>query len=113
MVLLEKATGGILLIDEISEIPLETQSKILRVLIDQKFKRINGNHDINVDVRIICSSSKDIKKEIENGNFREDLYHRLNVFEINIEPLKKRISDIPYLVEYFSKKFSTNYNLKN
>ena len=109
---LEKASGGILLIDEISEIPLETQSKILRVLIDQKFKRINGNHDVNVNVRIICSSSKDIKIEIENGNFREDLYHRLNVFEINIEPLKKRVSDIPHLVEYFSKKFSTNYNLK-
>ena len=69
---LEKATGGILLIDEVSEIPLETQSKILRVLIDQKFKRINGNHDINVDVRIICSSSKDIKYEIKTGNFRED-----------------------------------------
>ena len=109
---LEKATGGILLIDEISEIPLGTQSKILRILIDQKFKRINGNHDINVDVRIICSSSKDIKKEIEIGNFREDLYHRLNVFDINIDPLKKRVSDIPLLVEYFSKKISTNYNLK-
>jgi len=109
---LEKATTGILLIDEISEIPLETQSKILRVLIDQKFKRINGNHDINVDVRIICSSSKMIKKEIELGNFREDLYHRLNVFEINIEPLKKRITDIPLLVEYFSKKISSNYNVK-
>ena len=109
---LEKATSGILLIDEISEIPLETQSKILRILIDQKFKRINGNHDINVDVRIICSSSKDIKKEIEYGNFREDLYHRLNVFEINIEPLKKRISDIPHLIKYFSSKFSSNYNLK-
>ncbi len=109
---LEKATKGILLIDEISEIPLETQSKILRVLTDQKFKRINGNHDINVNVRIICSSSKDIKREIENGNFREDLYHRLNVFEINIEPLKDRISDIPYLIEYFSKKFASNYNLK-
>ncbi len=109
---LEKATRGILLIDEISEIPLETQSKILRILIDQKFKRINGSHDINVDVRIICSSSKDIKKEIEIGNFREDLYHRLNVFDINIDPLKKRVSDIPLLVEYFSKKISTNYNLK-
>jgi two-component system nitrogen regulation response regulator NtrX len=109
---LEKATGGILLIDEISEIPLATQSKILRVLIDQKFKRINGDHDINVDVRIICSSSKDIKGEIEQGNFREDLYHRLNVFEINIDPLKNRVSDIPLLVEYFSKKISSNYNLK-
>jgi two-component system nitrogen regulation response regulator NtrX len=82
---LEKATGGILLIDEISEIPLETQSKILRVLIDQKFKRINGDHDIKVNVRIICSTSKDIKKEVDLGNFREDLYHRLNVFEINID----------------------------
>jgi two-component system nitrogen regulation response regulator NtrX len=109
---LEKASSGILLIDEISEIPLETQSKILRVLIDQKFKRINGTHNINVDVRIICTSSKVIKREIENGIFREDLYHRLNVFEINIEPLNKRISDIPYLVKYFSKIFSTNYNLK-
>ena len=109
---LEKASGGILLIDEISEIPFETQSKILRVLIDQKFKRINGNHDINVDVRIICSSSKNIKNEIEIGNFREDLYHRLNVFEINVEPLKKRISDIPHLVEYFAKKIAINYNLK-
>ena len=108
----EKATNGILLIDEVSEIPLETQSKILRVLTDQKFKRINGAHYINVDVRIICSSSKDIKKEIELGNFREDLYHRLNVFEINIEPLKNRISDIPLLVNYFSEKFSKNYNLK-
>jgi two-component system nitrogen regulation response regulator NtrX len=109
---LEKATAGILLIDEISEIPLETQSKILRVLIDQKFKRINGSHDVVVDVRIICSSSKNIKKEIENGNFREDLYHRLNVFEINIEPLKNKVSDIPLLVKYFSEKVSTNYNLK-
>jgi len=109
---LEKATSGILLIDEVSEIPLDTQSKILRVLIDQKFKRINGNHDIKVDVRIICSSSKDIKNEIETGNFREDLYHRLNVFEININPLKNRISDIPLLIEYFSKKISSAYNLK-
>ena len=109
---LEKSSGGILLIDEISEIPLNTQSKILRVLIDQKFKRINGNHDINVDIRIICSSSKDIKKEIQNGDFREDLYHRLNVFEINIEPLKNRVSDIALLVDYFSEKISTNYNLQ-
>jgi two-component system nitrogen regulation response regulator NtrX len=109
---LEKATGGILLIDEISEIQLETQSKILRVLIDQKFKRIDGNHDIKVDVRIICSTTKDIKKEIELGNFREDLYHRLNVFEIILEPLKKRTSDIPLLIQYFSKKIASNYNLK-
>jgi len=109
---LEKATGGILLIDEVSEIPLETQSKILRVLIDQKFKRINGDHDINVDVRIICSSSKDIKNEIRVGNFREDLFHRLNVFQIDVEPLNNRVTDIPLLIEYFSKKIVENYNLK-
>jgi two-component system nitrogen regulation response regulator NtrX len=109
---LEKSTTGILLIDEISEIPLETQSKILRVLIDQKFKRINGSHDISVNVRIICSSSKNIKNEIEMGNFREDLYHRLNVFEIKVEPLKNRVSDISLLVKYFSEKVSSNYNLK-
>ena len=109
---LEKATGGILLIDEVSEIPLETQSKILRVLIDQKFKRINGDHDINVDVRIICSSSKDIKTEIRAGNFREDLFHRLNVFQIDVEPLSSRVTDIPLLIDYFSKKILENYNLK-
>ncbi len=109
---LEKATGGILLIDEVSEIPLETQSKILRVLTDQKFKRVNGDHDIKVDVRIICSSSQNIKNQIKLGNFREDLYHRLNVFQIDIEPLAKRTSDIPLLIEYFSNKISEIYNLK-
>ena len=109
---LEKASGGILLIDEVTEIPLETQSKILRVLIDQKFKRINGNHDIKVDVRIICSSTKDVKEEISKGNFREDLFHRLNVFQIDIQPLNKRIQDIPLLIKYFSKKIADNYNLK-
>ena len=109
---LEKANKGTLLIDQLSEIPLNIQSKILRVLIDQKFKRLNGNTDINVDVRIICSSSKDLKKEIEIGNFREDLFHRLNVFEINIDPLNNRISDIPLLIKYFSKKISQNYNIK-
>jgi two-component system nitrogen regulation response regulator NtrX len=109
---LEKATGGILLIDEVSEIPLNIQSKILRVLTDQKFKRVNGTNDISVDVRLICSSSKDLKTEIEIGNFREDLFHRINVFEINIEPLNQRISDIPLLIKYFSKKISENYNIK-
>ncbi len=109
---LEKASKGILLIDEVSEIPLETQSKILRVLIDQKFRRINGDHDINVDVRIICSTSQDIHTEIDKGNFREDLFHRLNVFQINIEPLTNRVSDIPLLIDYFSKKITENYNLK-
>jgi len=109
---LEKASGGILLIDEVTEIPLETQSKILRVLIDQKFKRINGKHDVNVDVRIICSTNKDLSNEIQVGKFREDLFHRLNVFNIKLEPLNKRTNDIPLLVEYFMEKLSILYNIK-
>ena len=109
---LEKATGGVLLIDEVTEIPLETQSKILRVIIDQKFKRLNSNHDISVDVRIICCNSKDMIKEIKNGNFREDLYHRLNVFNIKIEPLNKRIEDIPLLIDYFIENICKTYNYK-
>ncbi len=109
---LEKASAGTLLIDEVSEIPLETQSKILRVLIDQKFKRVNGDHDIKVNVRIICSSTKNIKNEISLGNFREDLFHRLNVFQIDVDPLNKRIDDISLLIDYFSKKISENYNIK-
>ena len=109
---LEKANQGTLLIDQVSEIPLEIQSKILRVITDQKFKRINGSNDVYVDVRLICSSSKDLKKEIELGNFREDLFHRINVFEINIKPLSERLSDIPLLIQYFSKKISNNYNIK-
>ena len=110
---LEKANQGTLLIDQVSEIPLDIQSKILRVLTDQKFKRLNGNNDIHVDVRLICSSSKNLNEEIKNGNFREDLFHRLNVFEINIKSLNERISDIPLLIKYFSNKISENYNIKS
>jgi two-component system nitrogen regulation response regulator NtrX len=102
----EQAEDGTLLIDEISEIPLETQAKILRVLIDQKFKRVNGSKEINVHVRIISTSSKNIREEIDKGNFREDLYHRLNVVPILIPPLKDRSEDIPLLLNYFSKKIA-------
>ena len=109
---LERSSNGILLIDEVTEIPLETQSKILRVLTDQKFKRINGNHDIKVDVRILCSSSKNLKNEIKAGNFREDLFHRLSVFQIDIETLANRVEDIPLLTNYFIKKIFKTYNIK-
>ena len=108
----EKASGGVLLIDEVTEIPLETQSKILRVMIDQKFKRLNGNHDVKVDVRIFCSTSKDMSTEIKNGNFREDLFHRLNVFNIKIDPLTNRIEDIPLLVDYFIENICNTYSYK-
>jgi len=118
----EKAKDGTLLIDEVSEIPLETQAKILRVLIDQKFRRVNGVKEINVNIRIISTSSKDIREEVNKGNFREDLYHRLNVVPVLLPSLKERVEDIPLLLDYFSKKISelnginqseldTNYDL--
>jgi len=103
---LEKAKNGTLLIDEVSEIPLDTQAKILRVLIDQKFKRINGSKDVHVNIRIISSTSKDLKNEVLIGNFREDLYHRLNVVPIEIPKLSSRTEDIPILIKYFQKKVS-------
>ena len=103
---LEKAKNGTLLIDEVSEIPLDTQAKILRVLIDQKFKRSNGKKDIFVNTRIISSTSKDLKNEIAIGNFREDLYHRLNVVPIEIPKLNSRTEDIPLLIKYFQKKIA-------
>ena len=102
----EQAKDGTLLIDEVSEIPLETQAKILRVLIDQKFRRVNGSKEIYVNVRIISTSSKSIREEVDKGNFREDLYHRLNVVPIFLPALKDRTEDIPLLIEYFSKKIS-------
>ena len=102
----EKAKDGTLLIDEVTEIPLETQAKILRVLIDQKFRRVNGSSEINVNVRIISTSSKNIREEVDKGNFREDLYHRLNVVPVYLPPLKDRIDDIPLLLKYFSKKIA-------
>jgi len=102
----EQAKNGTLLIDEVSEIPLETQAKILRVLIDQKFKRVNGNKEINVNVRIISTSSKNIRKEIDDGNFREDLFHRLNVVPIELTSLSLRTEDIPLLIDYFKEKLS-------
>ena len=103
---LERANHGTLLIDEVSEIPLETQANVLRVLIDQKFKRVNGAKDINVNIRLISSTSKNLKDLVEIGNFREDLFHRLNVVPIEINGLSSRTEDIPLLIEYFSEKLS-------
>ena len=102
----ENAKDGTLMIDGVSEIPLDTQAKILRVLIDQKFRRVNGSKEINVNVRIISTSSKNIREEIDKGNFREDLYHRLNVVPIFLPALKDRPEDIPLLLNYFSKKIA-------
>ena len=103
---LEKANKGTLLIDQVSEIPLEIQSKILRVLIDQKFKRLNGTKDISVNIRLISSTSKDLNELVRINKFREDLFHRLNVMPIKLTPLNSRTEDIPLLIKYFKEKLS-------
>ena len=103
---LERANKGTLLIDEVSEIPFETQANVLRVLIDQKFKRLNGSKDINVNIRLISSSSKDLEDLVKINKFREDLYHRLNVIPIQLTSLSSRTEDIPLLIDYFKGKLS-------
>tara|TARA_B100001248_G_C27364100_1_gene448013 strand:- start:199 stop:1563 length:1365 start_codon:yes stop_codon:yes gene_type:complete len=103
---LERANKGTLLIDEVSEIPFETQANVLRVLIDQKFKRLNGSRDINVNIRLISSSSKDLEDLVKINKFREDLYHRLNVIPIQLTSLSSRTEDIPLLIDYFKGKLS-------
>ena len=103
---LERANKGTLLIDEVSEIPLETQANVLRVLIDQKFKRLNGSANINVNIRLVTSTSKNLKELVRIGKFREDLFHRLNVVPIEVPSLSSRTEDIPLLVDYFKEKLS-------
>jgi len=103
---LERANKGTLLIDEVSELPLETQANVLRVLIDQKFKRLNGSKDISVNIRLISSTSKNLNELVKTKKFREDLYHRLNVMPLELTPLRTRTEDIPLLIEYFKNKLS-------
>ncbi len=103
---LERANKGTLLIDEVSEIPFETQANVLRVLIDQKFKRLNGHQYTNVNIRLISSTSKNLRELVDNKKFREDLFHRLNVVPIELTPLSSRTEDIPLLIEYFKEKLA-------
>ncbi|MDB9744619.1 sigma-54 dependent transcriptional regulator [Pelagibacteraceae bacterium] len=103
---LERADKGTLLIDEVSEIPFETQANVLRVLIDQKFKRVNGSKDVNVNIRLISSTSKELNELVTKNKFREDLYHRLNVMPIDLPSLSMRTEDIPLLINYFKKKLA-------
>ena len=98
---LEEAHGGTLFIDEIADMPRETQNKILRVLVDQTFERVGGNTKVSVDVRIVSSTARNLQSEITAGKFREDLYHRLSVVPIRVPPLAERREDIPLLVDYF------------
>jgi two-component system nitrogen regulation response regulator NtrX len=103
---LEEAHGGTLFIDEIADMPRETQNKILRVLVDQNFQRVDGNARVHVDVRIISSTSRDLQEEIAAGRFREDLYHRLGVVPIRVPALAERREDIPSLIEHFMQQIA-------
>jgi two-component system nitrogen regulation response regulator NtrX len=103
---LEEAHGGTLFIDEIADMPRETQGKILRVLVDQTFLRVGGSTRVNVDVRIVSSTSRNIEAEIAAGKFREDLYHRLSVVPVRVPPLAERREDIPGLVDHFIDQIS-------
>jgi len=102
----EQAHTGTLFLDEIGDMHLSTQAKILRVLQDQTFTRLGGNKTINVDVRIIAATNKDLWTEIEAGRFRADLYYRLNVVTLHVPPLRRRKDDIPLIAEFFRIKFS-------
>ena len=107
----EQAHGGTLFLDEVAEMPLETQSKILRVLVEQTFHRVGGATKVKVDVRVVSSSSRDLREEIAAGRFREDLFHRLNVVPISVPSLEQRREDIPVLAQYFVDQISRSTGL--
>jgi two-component system nitrogen regulation response regulator NtrX len=102
----ERAHGGTLFLDEVADMPRETQSRILRVLVEQRFRRVGGEENVQVDVRVISSTSKNLREEIEAGRFREDLFHRLNVVPVRVPGLGERREDIAELVEYFIDRIS-------
>jgi two-component system nitrogen regulation response regulator NtrX len=108
----EFASNGTIFLDEIGDMSLMTQAKILRVLQEQKIQRLGGSRTISINVRVIAASNKNLEQEIEQGNFREDLYYRLNVIPIEVPPLRQRIEDIPELVETFLEEFA-NQNRSN
>ena len=100
----ERAHGGTLYLDEVADMPRETQSRILRVLVEQRFRRVGGASDVQVDVRVVSSTCRDLREEIAAGRFREDLFHRLNVVPISVPGLAERREDIPELVDFFIQK---------
>ncbi|MRR54952.1 MAG: sigma-54-dependent Fis family transcriptional regulator [Deltaproteobacteria bacterium] len=109
----ELANGGTIFLDEIGDIPLYTQVKLLRVIQEKKISRIGSSGEINVDIRIIAATHKDLKEEVQRGNFRKDLYYRLNVITINIASLRDRMDDLPLLAKHFITKLSLKLNRKN
>ncbi|MEP3844041.1 MAG: sigma-54 dependent transcriptional regulator [Paracoccaceae bacterium] len=109
--LLEQAHGGVVYFDEVADMPEGTQSKILRVLVDQQFKRVGGSDDVHVDLRVISSTNRDLEAEIAADTFRRELYHRLNVVPISVPSLEERREDIPALASHFIEMFNTSQGL--
>jgi two-component system response regulator HydG len=106
----EQADGGTVFLDEIGEIAPSAQIKLLRILQSQKFERVGGEETLNVNVRILAATNKDLLREVTDGNFREDLFYRLNVIPIQLPPLKMRRNDIPLLSRYFLRRFAAEQN---
>jgi transcriptional regulator with GAF, ATPase, and Fis domain len=102
----ELAHNGTIFLDEIGEIPMDTQIALLRVLQERQLERVGGSRPIPVDVRVVAATNRDLSVAIAEGSFRSDLFYRLNVFPIHVPPLRKRREDIPILVEYFVKRFA-------
>ncbi|ORJ63121.1 sigma-54-dependent transcriptional regulator [Geothermobacter hydrogeniphilus] len=108
--LFEEANGGTIFLDEIGEMDMNLQVKLLRVLEDRKIRRLGGNRNIDIDVRVVAATNRNLKQAIDDKAFREDLYYRLNVFPITIPPLRERREDIPQLLDYFLKRFARAFN---
>ena len=109
---LHKADGGTLFLDEVGDMSLKTQAKVLRSLDEQRFEPVGASESIQVDVRVVASTNKNLEEEIERGNFREDLFYRLNVIPFYVPPLRERIEDVPLLADYFLREFTTAYGRK-
>jgi two-component system nitrogen regulation response regulator NtrX len=108
----QKADAGTLFLDEVGDMSLRTQSKVLRVIEEQRFEPVGASESVQVDVRVVASTNKNLDDEIEHGNFREDLFYRLNVIPFNVPPLRDRREDIPLLAEHFLREFTTAYGRK-
>jgi two-component system nitrogen regulation response regulator NtrX len=109
---LQKADGGTLFLDEVGDMSLKTQAKVLRAFDEQRFEPVGASESIQVDVRVVASTNKNLEEEIERGNFREDLFYRLNVVPFHVPPLRERIEDVRLLADYFLKEFTTAYGRK-
>lgn len=107
----ERADGGTLLLDEVTEIDLPIQAKLLRVLQEQEFQKVGDSSKKQVDVRVIATSNRDLREAVDEGSFREDLYHRLAVFPMHVPPLRERLSDVPLLAKHFVRKYCEMYNM--